>query len=81
MAERDASITLATMQLKRALVNKMTSSIAAAQARSTLAETIHAFRGLTVQVRSALATLGLDPALIPSKQEGSIALRFAEVTQ
>jgi hypothetical protein len=28
-----------------------------------------------------LATLGFDPALIPSKQEGSIALRFAEVTQ
>jgi hypothetical protein len=33
------------------------------------------------QVRPALATLGLEPPLIPSKLEGSIALWFAKVTK
>jgi hypothetical protein len=48
MAERNASIALSTTQLERALENEMASSIAAAQAKLALAETIHAFRGLAV---------------------------------
>jgi hypothetical protein len=75
MAERDASITLATTQLERALEIETSSSITAAQTRSALAETIHAFRGLTIQVRPTLAALGLEPPLIPSELDG----RFAEV--
>jgi hypothetical protein len=43
MAEQDASIALATMWLERALENEKASSIAAAQAKSALAETICAF--------------------------------------
>jgi hypothetical protein len=42
VAERDASIALATTQLERALEIETTSSIAAAQPRSALAETIRA---------------------------------------
>jgi hypothetical protein len=68
------------MQLERSLKVEMASCIAAAQARSVLAKTIRAFRGLIVQVRRTLVELGLEPAPIPSKPEGSIALWFAEVT-
>jgi hypothetical protein len=44
MAEREASITLATTQLERALKNEAVSSLAAAQANSALVSTIHAFQ-------------------------------------
>jgi hypothetical protein len=88
MAERDARIALAMMQLERGLENEMTSSTVAAQAKSALAETIRAFRvgdrsklnGLTVQVRPTLAMLGLEPPPIPSEPEGSVALWFLEIT-
>jgi hypothetical protein len=72
---------IAMTQLERALENEATSSFAVAQANTALVGTIHAFRGLTVQVRPALVTLGLEPPPIPSEQEGSIALWFAEVTR
>jgi hypothetical protein len=80
VAERDASITLATTQLERALENKVASSLAVAQANSALVGTMRAFPGLAVQVRPALVTLGLKPPPIPSKPEGSIDLWFVEVT-
>jgi hypothetical protein len=80
MAERDAHITLATTQLERALENEAASSLAAAQANSALVGTNRAFRGLAIQVRPTLETLGLEPPLIPSESEGNIALYFAEVT-
>jgi hypothetical protein len=74
MAHQDASSTLATTQLERALENEAASSLVAAQANSALDGTIHAFQGLAVQVSCALVTLGLEPPPIPSKPEGSIAL-------
>jgi hypothetical protein len=67
MAEQDAIIALAMTWLERALENEKASSIAAAQDKSALAETIRAFRGLVVQVRPMLAMLGLEPAPIPSE--------------
>jgi hypothetical protein len=79
MAGQDARIVLAMMQLERGLENEMTSSIVAAQAKSALAETIRAFRGLAVQVRPTLVMLGLEPLPIPSEPEGSVALCFWEI--
>jgi hypothetical protein len=80
VAERDAHIMLTTTQLKRALENEATSSLAAAQANSALVGIIRAFRGLAIQVRHVLETLGLEPPPIPSNSEGNIALWFVEVT-
>jgi hypothetical protein len=79
VAERDASITLIMALLERALVDEMAASIALAQARAALDETIHAFRGLAVQVRPAVAMLGLESPQISSEPDGSIALWFADV--
>jgi hypothetical protein len=73
-AKRDASITLITTQLERPLKNETATSVALAQARAALAETICTFRGLGVQVRLVLEALGLEPPLIPSEPDGSIAL-------
>jgi hypothetical protein len=81
VAEHDTSITLITVQLERALEDKTAASIASAQARAVLAKTIRAFRGLAVQVRPVLATLGLEPPMIPSEQDGSIALWFADIIE
>jgi hypothetical protein len=80
MAERDGHITLAMTQLERALENEAASSLAAAQANTSLVGTNHAFWGLAIQVRPVLEMLGLDPPPIPSESEGNIALWFAEVT-
>jgi hypothetical protein len=74
VAELDAHITLARNYLERALENEVASSLAAAQANSLLVGTIRAFWGLTIQVRPALETLGLEPPPIPAESEGNIAL-------
>jgi hypothetical protein len=80
VAERDAHITLATTQLERALENEAASSLTAAQANLVLVGNIRAFRGLAIQVRPALETMGLELPPIPYESEGNNALWFAEVT-
>jgi hypothetical protein len=79
MAERDASIALITAQLVRALEDEMATSVTLAQARAASVKTIHVFRGLVIQVRLVLATLGLKPPLILSRPDGSITLWFTNI--
>jgi chromosome segregation ATPase len=71
VVERDASMALITAQVESALEDETAASIALAQARAALADTVHMFRGLAIQVRP---TLGLEEPLIPSVPDGSIDL-------
>jgi hypothetical protein len=81
VAEHDASNMLITVLLEKALGDEMAASLALAQAKAATADTIHVFRGLTIQVRPTLAALGLELPLIPSEPDGSIALWFADVIE
>jgi hypothetical protein len=78
MAKWDASIAFITTQLEKALKDETTASVALAQARAMLTDTVRVFRGLAVRVRPMLEALGLEPPCIPSQSEGSIALWFAD---
>jgi hypothetical protein len=60
MAEHDASIALITTQLEKALKDETTASVALAQARTMLIDTVRVFRGLAIQVRPMLEALGLE---------------------
>jgi hypothetical protein len=79
MAERDASITFIKMQLEKALEDETIASIALAQARAALTDTVRVFRGLAVRVRPVLEALGLEPPWIISESEGNITLWFTDV--
>jgi hypothetical protein len=69
MAERDASITFIKMQLEKALEDETTASVALAQARTVLTNTVRVFRGLVVRVSPTLEALGLEPPRIPSESK------------
>jgi hypothetical protein len=66
MAECDASIAFITTQLEKALKDEKIASVALAQPRAMLTDTVRVFRGLAVRVRPMLEALGLEPPCIPS---------------